>query len=100
MYSADIKKIERHFIPKDFTVTNWETLEPYFKDLADRDISAKDKLEQWLKDQSELEAVVNEDSCWRQIRMTCDTENKDLEDSFNYFFLEIQPKIQPYSDIL
>src|SRR5687767_9846504 len=32
--------------------------------------------------------------------MTCDTENKDLEESFNYFMLEIQPRIQPYSDKL
>jgi oligoendopeptidase F len=100
MYSADIKKISRSFLPADFTVTNWETLEPYFKNLLDRDISTKEKLEQWLKDQSELEAVVNEDACWRQIKMTCDTENRSLEEAFNFFFMEIQPKIQPYSDAL
>ncbi len=32
--------------------------------------------------------------------MTCDTENKALEESFNYFMMEIQPKVQPYSDKL
>lgn len=100
MYSADIKKISRHFLPTDFTVTDWNALEPYFKELLERDISSKEKLEQWLKDQGELEAVVNEDFCWRQIKMTCDTENKELENAFNYFCLEIQPKIQPYSDAL
>ena len=100
MYSADIKKISRHFLPTDFTVTDWKALEPYFKELLERDISSKEKLEQWLKDQGELEAVVNEDFCWRQIKMTCDTENKELENAFNYFCLEIQPKIQPYSDAL
>src|SRR5579862_7136545 len=100
MYTADIKKIERHFVPKDFVVTNWESLEPYFKNLAERNIDSKENLEQWLKDQSEMEAVVSEDACWRQIKMTCDTENKSLEDAFNFFCLEIQPKIQPYSDAL
>jgi oligoendopeptidase F len=100
MYTADIKKIERSFLPKDFKISDWQTLEPYFKDLLDRDISTTEKLEQWLKDQSELEAVVNEDACWRQIKMTCDTENKTLEEAFNFFCLEIQPKIQPYSDAL
>lgn len=100
MYSADIKKINRVFLPSDFSATNWEVLEPYFKNLLDRDISTKEKLEQWLKDQSELEAVVNEDSCWRQIKMTCDTENKSLEESFNYFCMKIQPRIQPFSDAL
>jgi oligoendopeptidase F len=100
MYSADIQKVPRHFIPKDFTVTDWVTLEPFFKSLLERNIDTSTGLEEWLKDQSELEAVVNEDACWRQIRMTCDTENKTLETAFNFFFTELQPKIQPYSDAL
>ena len=99
-YTADISKLERHFLPAGFTVTDWEHLEPYFKDLAERDISSKESLEQWMKDVSELDAVVSEDACWRQIRMTCDTENKELEQAFHYFVLEIQPKIQPYADRL
>ena len=100
MYSANIEKLPRHFIPVDFSLTNWENLEPFFKNLLERNIDSKEELEQWLKDQSELEALVNEDACWRQIRMTCDTENKTLEEAFNFFFTEIQPKIQPYSDAL
>ena len=100
MYTADIKKVPRSFVTNDFIVTNWESLEPYFKNLLHRNIDKKEELEQWLKDQSELEAMVNEDACWRQIKMTCDTENKTLEDAFTFFCLEIQPKIQPYSDAL
>jgi oligoendopeptidase F len=49
---------------------------------------------------NELEAVISEDVCWRQIKMTCDTENPKLEEDFNYFFLQIQPKLQPYADKL
>ncbi len=100
MYSADIQKLPRTYLPEDFKLSGWETLEPYLKELMERDISSKEKLEQWLKDQSEVEAVINEDACWRQIKMTCDTENKELEDAFNFFCMEIQPKIQPYSDAL
>jgi oligoendopeptidase F len=99
-YSADIQKLPRHFLPKDFSVTNWEGLEPYFKNLDERKINSLLDLEQWLKDASELEAVISEDACWRQIKMTCDTENKELEEAFNFFMMEIQPKIQPYSDKL
>ena len=99
-YSADIKKPQRHFLPENFSITNWETLEPFFKNLLERKINAGNDLEKWLKDMSELEAVVSEDICWRQIRMTCDIENKMLEDSFNFFVTEIQPKIQPYADLL
>ena len=98
--SADIKKIERHFLPKNFSVTNWETVEPYFKNLLDRTIDSAESLQQWLKDMSELEAVISEDACWRQIKMTCDTTDKSLEEAFTYFCMEIQPKIQPYADAL
>ena len=99
-YSADIKKLPRHFLPKDFVVSNWEGLEPFFKNLDKRTITSISELEQWLKDASELEAVISEDACWRQIKMTCDTENKELESAFTFFMMEIQPKIQPWSDKL
>lgn len=100
MLSAAIEKLERTFLPKDFTVTNWENLEPFFKELLERPIESKANLEQWLKDMSELEAVVSEDACWRQIKMTCDTTDKNLEEAFTYFCMEIQPKLQPYADAL
>lgn len=99
-YSADIQKLKRSFLPADFEVKDWATLEPYFKDLVEREIESESDMEQWLKDMSELEAAISEDSCWRQIRMTCDTENKNLEESFNFFMMEIQPRIQPYADVL
>ncbi len=98
--TADIKKLPRHFLPGNFVVTDWASLEPYFRDLADRPLNNISDLEAWLRDTSELEAAVSEDACWRQIRMTCDTENKELEEAFNFFMLEIQPKVQPYADVL
>ena len=98
--SADIKKIQRSFVPQDFTVTTWENLEPFFKTLLEREINSSEDLEQWLKDTSEIEAVISEDACWRQIKMTCDTTDKALEESFTFFCMEIQPKLQPYADAL
>jgi oligoendopeptidase F len=100
MLTADIQKTRRHFVPEDFAITTWDALEPYFKNLLERDIDSKASLEQWLKDISELEAVVSEDACWRQIKMTCDTTDKSLEEAFAYFCMEIQPKLQPYADAL
>jgi len=99
-YSAEIFAARRHFLPEGFNVTDWSSLEPYFKELLNRDVADKEKLEQWLQDQSELESIVNEDACWRQIRMTCDTKNKELEENFNFFHMHIQPQIQPYADAL
>ena len=98
--NASIQKIQRQFIPINFKITTWETLEPFFKNLLNRNITSKEILEQWLKDISELEAVVSEDACWRQIKMTCDTTDKSLEDAFAYFCMEIQPQVQAYADAL
>jgi oligoendopeptidase F len=98
--NANIEKLPRKFLPENFTVTTWDALQPYYEALKERPINNAGELEQWLKDVSELEAVVSEDACWRQIRMTCDTTSKELEESFTYFFMEIQPKLQPYADAL
>lgn len=99
-YTAAIAKIPRRYLPEDFSITDWQSLEPYFQELTGRPINSKQELQTWLQDMSELEAVVGEDAAWRQIRMTCDTENKELEKAFQFFVLEIQPKIQPYADKL
>jgi len=99
-YTADIRKLPRHYLPVDFQVSDWASLEPFFQELEQRDIPDVTALEQWLQDLSEVEALVSEEACWRQVRMTCDTENKALEEAFNYFYLEIQPKLQPYADRL
>jgi oligoendopeptidase F len=99
-YTAAITKLPRRFLPENYKITDWVSLEPYFQELLERPINSSSDLQGWLQDISELEAVIGEDAAWRQIRMTCDTENKELEKAFEYFVLEIQPKTQPYSDKL
>jgi oligoendopeptidase F len=99
-HSADIKKLPRRFLPADFEVTTWQNLLPYFENLEQRNLDTLEALQQWLADLSELEAAVSEEVCWRQIRMTCDTENKALEEAFNYFVTHIQPPMQPFMDAL
>ena len=83
-YEANISATPRNYLPQNFKVENWEGLQPFFEELLQRDIKGTDALQQWLKDQSELEAAISEDACWRQIKMTCDTENKELEEAFNF----------------
>ncbi len=87
---------ERKLLPADFKLTDWEALKPYFEELKNREINTKEALDGWLRDVSELEAVISEDACWRQIHMTCDTTNKEYEEAFTYFCMEIEPKMKPY----
>ena len=98
--SANIEKPLRVFLPENFVVSDWNSIESFFVDLAERPLKTSDDLEKWLVDMSELEAVISEDVSWRHIRMTCNTEDKSLRENFTYFMMEIQPKIQPYADQL
>ncbi len=98
--TADIKKTPHQYLPEAFVLTDWAGLEPFFKELSERPLLSKADLEKWLLDLSELEAFISEDACWRQIKMTCDTTDKSLEDAFTYFCMEIQPQMQPYADAL
>lgn len=95
--TAAIKALPRTFLPKDFVLNNWEDLQPYFQKLQDRDIASRDALQQWLKDLSELDAIISEDASWRQINMTLDTTNPAFEDAFTYFVTEIEPKMKPFA---
>lgn len=94
-----LEKAKRSYLPKDLTI-EWPVLEPIFNELLNREITSVDGLEKWLKDKSEVEAALEEDFAWRYIKMSCDTANEDLVKSFQYFAMEIEPKIAPISNEL
>ncbi len=94
--TADIQPKPRTFLSKDFTLTDWAALQPYFEQLKERTVNTKEDLQHWLNDLSELDAVISEDASWRQIRMTLDTTNTTYEDAFTYFVTEIEPRMKPY----
>jgi oligoendopeptidase F len=87
----------RFFVSEDFVPEKWESIEPYYKKLLETDISDAASLHGWLRNRSELEAILSENAGWRYIRMTCDTTNKEFQEAYTYFITEIEPKIAPYS---
>jgi oligoendopeptidase F len=91
---------QRRFLPNKLKVTSWDVLAPYFNQLVERPINNKQDLEEWLKDRSELEAFVSEDLAWRYVKMTCNTEDKELEKAYLFFVTEIEPQISPINDKL
>ena len=91
------QKRKRNLLPADFEVTTWEAVKPYFDDLLTRDIHSAEDLRQWFRDRSELEAVLSENLAWRYIKMTCDTTDEALRESYSEFITEIEPKIAPVS---
>lgn len=90
----------RRFIPEDFEVTTWETLQPFFQELLDRELPDATSLRRWFQDRSEIESILAEDAAWRYIKMTCDTADEKANTRYTEFVQEIQPQIAPYSDLL
>lgn len=90
--------MQRRFLPQNFTVQNWESLQPFLDELQQRKIENVNDLEKWLLDRSELEAVLEEDMAWRYIRMTCDTTNESHTKAFQFFVTEIEPRLAPYGN--
>lgn len=99
MEPLTLRKPDRTYIPETFAIT-WENLEPLVEELTQREIGSVAGLERWLKDRSELDAALEEDFAWRYIRMTCDTDSKELLERFHYFATEIEPKMAPYQNAL
>ena len=83
--------MKRHYVNPDFTITTWELLKPFFTELETRTLNSTAELEKWLIDYSELGAVVSENMAWRYIKMTCDTANPALRNSYNDFVQNIEP---------
>ncbi|HIP32043.1 MAG TPA: M3 family oligoendopeptidase, partial [Crocinitomicaceae bacterium] len=95
-----ITRPTRSFVDQNLEIEDWNSIEPYFKDLVDRNIDTKEDFLRWLKDQSELEAILEEDAAWRYIKMTINTKDEELSKSYTFFTSEIQPKIAPFEDQL
>ncbi|NJO92563.1 MAG: M3 family oligoendopeptidase, partial [Chloroflexia bacterium] len=85
--------MNREFLPKDLKIETWDSIAPYSNNLKDRKIESADDLKTWLKNKSELDAVLEEDLAWRYIKMNCNTEDDALSAHFEKFITEIEPKI-------
>lgn len=93
-------KQKRRFVSPDLQIQSWEDVRPYFEKLQSFVIDSEESMKTFLAYRSELEAVLEEDMSWRYIKMTCDTANTALRDSFNTFVTEIDPEISKCSNAL
>jgi oligoendopeptidase F len=89
------KAYPRTFVPTDLQVNDFASVEPLYRELLDRPIDSPDALQRWLRDLSELSAVVDEIGSRRYINKSCHTDDKALEAAYLQFVEEIDPKIKP-----
>ncbi|MCS6795901.1 MAG: M3 family oligoendopeptidase [Raineya sp.] len=88
---------KRNFLPENLQVQSWENILPFYENLLSRQIQNVHDLRQWFRDRSELESMLSEDLAWRYIRMTCNTADETLAQSFNDFVSNIQPQATEYT---
>ncbi|NPA44246.1 MAG: M3 family oligoendopeptidase [Chlorobi bacterium] len=93
-------KTKRNFIKNDIIIKSKDDIIPYLEDLKNRPINSVEDLKKWWADKSETEAFLEEDAAWRYIKMSCNTADKKLAESFNFFVTEIEPVVSEYSDVL
>lgn len=83
----------RKFVPIDFKITTWDALQPYYNELKSRNITNEQELNNWLEDMSEIDTIVEEHCSWVNINTSVDTTNKSYEETLNYYYSEIEPKM-------
>lgn len=90
----------RRFVATGLSVEKWEDIAPYYDKLDSRPVGAKDQLENWLTDLSELKSVTEEFVTRRYIAMTCQTDDTAKKEAYLYCVREVEPKITEWDDRL
>lgn len=90
----------RQYIAAEADFGTWETAEPYFKELAERDVETLAQFEKWLIDWSELDACFDEEGTKRYTAMTCQTDDAERQQRYLHFIENVQPQAEPWHDKL
>lgn len=88
----------RNFLPADLQIEAWEDIKPYCENLLNRELSDLDALRSWLRDSSELEAVLEENGAWRYIKMSIDNLDESLVKRYTFFIENIQPELARFGN--
>lgn len=90
----------RQFVAPDLDPSDWDQVEPYFRTLLRRDLPDAPAIEAWLKDYSELSAVMSEYGSRRNIAHACHTDDDAIEKAYLHFVENIAPKLAPLGNDL
>lgn len=91
---------QRTYLPADLSITAWADIASFFEELEHRAIGDVAGLERWLRDLSEVEAVVSEEGAWRYIRMTLDTRDAEVGARYQSYVSDVLPNVEQWTDKL
>jgi oligoendopeptidase F len=78
----------------------WSSAEPYYRELAQRQLTSLAEFESWLHDWSEVDSIFDEEGTSRQIDMTCATDDSAREARFLDFLENVRPHREPWHNKL
>jgi oligoendopeptidase F len=95
----DTKKLPhefpRRYVPEGMDLGHWPSLERLFGELQNRSLASLTDLERWLEDLQELEEVLDEEGSARYVRMTCQTEDPQIEKKYLEFLETVSEPSKP-----
>lgn len=80
-------------VPTDLDATTWDSLDPLYQALIDRDLKCAGCLEQLILDRSELDSTVSEAYSNLYIAMTCHTDDEEAKAAYLGFVENVQPNL-------
>jgi oligoendopeptidase F len=87
----------RRFVPAQIDLGDWSQIAPLFDQLDARapQCRARAEFEQWILDQGELAAALDQEGSQRYIAMTCHTDSPEAEAAYLHFVEKIEPELKP-----
>ena len=86
----------RRFVPASADLGLWDSVSPLLEELERRPLGSRTDLEQWLSDLGELESVLDQEGSLRYIRMTCATDDPEIEKAYMEFLEKISEPSKPH----
>jgi oligoendopeptidase F len=93
---TSIQQNRNGFIPKNFQLSTWEELQPFFDELLHRPIHTTQDLEQWILDKNQLDMALGEAMSWRYINITVDSTDTQAANAYSFAVEHLAPNISTY----
>ncbi|MBI1371449.1 MAG: M3 family oligoendopeptidase [Phycisphaera sp.] len=85
---------EKPFVPDDFDPTDFANIEPFAKELLDRQVGSVEALNTWVHDAVALYEAIDEYDSRLHIDVSCHTDDAELEKAYMHWVREVEPKLK------
>ncbi len=90
----------RRFVSEEANLGDKDAVVEIYQKLIERPINSSSELSRWIRDRSELEAVLEQHSTLLYIRMTCQTDSPQRAQAYRHFIETVVPAVKPLQDQL